>query len=358
MSWTSRSAHSATCPSPAAGRRPGEHEALVALGLDPHQRALRPLRDVVAGQVEDALRADDDVLRAVAPLGADPAALHRHGAREGLGDLGLVGHHHDGRAELVAETVDQLEHVVAVLVAELAGRLVGEQQLRAGRDGAGERQPLALPARHGRDDLVGLRLEPDPAEQLAVVHRRTPQRGLHAEPGEADVLPGGGVGQQVAGGALEHRADPARADPREVALAHPADLLVTEEDAAGAGLLDASEQRQEGGLAGPRGAQERDPLAGQDLEVHTPQRDHVVALEGAVEVHHSLAADPDAATGAVPLLAHRLPSRRVRPGSPARVRLRPGGRVGNLSVRIVTKPQPTSARRQSPGPGRHRRRPP
>ena len=40
--------------------RPGEHEALVALGLDPHQRARGPLPDVVARQVEDALGADLD----------------------------------------------------------------------------------------------------------------------------------------------------------------------------------------------------------------------------------------------------------------------------------------------------------
>ena len=50
------------------------------------------------------------------------------------GDLGLVGDHEDRGAEVVAEPVDQLEHVVAVLVAELAGRLVGEQQLRRAGD--------------------------------------------------------------------------------------------------------------------------------------------------------------------------------------------------------------------------------
>jgi len=40
-----------------------------------------------------------------------------------------VGDDHDGRPEVVAELVDQLDDVVAVLVAELAGRFVGEEQL-------------------------------------------------------------------------------------------------------------------------------------------------------------------------------------------------------------------------------------
>ena len=78
-------------------------------------------------------------------------------------------------------------------------------------------------------------------------------------------------------------------------LAHAGDLLVAEEDLAGAGLLDAAEQREQRRLAGPARAEERDPLTGLDLEVDALQRHHVVALEGAVEVHHARAPDADAA---------------------------------------------------------------
>src|SRR3712207_7555435 len=55
-------------------------------------------------------------------------------------------------------------------------------------------------------------------------------RSGQREPGEGDVLARGGVRQQVAGRALEHRRDLARPDPGEVALAHPRHLLVAEED--------------------------------------------------------------------------------------------------------------------------------
>ena len=79
---------------------------------------------------------------------------------------------------------------------------------------------------------------------------------------EAEVLPGGGVVQQVAGGALEHGADPGGADPGQVPLTHAGDLLLAEEDLAGARALDAAEQGQQRRLARAAGTQERDPLAG------------------------------------------------------------------------------------------------
>ena len=114
------------------------------------------------------------------------------------------------------------------------------------------------------------------------------------EPGEGDVLPGGGVGQQVAGGALEHRGDLARADPGEVALTHPRHLLLAEEDPARAGALDAAEQRQQRRLARAAGAEEGHALAGADGEVDAAQGDDVVPAEGLVEVDDALAPDAEA----------------------------------------------------------------
>ena len=138
---------------------------------------------------------------------------------------------------------------------------------------------------------------------------RSPLR--EREPGEGDVLPGGGVRQQVAGGALQHRGDAARADPGEVALAHPGDLLVAEEDLAGAGLLDAAEQGQQGRLARAAGAEERDALTGADGQVDAAQRDDVVAAEGLVEVDDPLAPDAESSGAGATLLdvATRSPAR-------------------------------------------------
>ena len=271
----------------------GHDDPALLVVLEPHERAGRPLGGDVAGQVEHAVLAHHGVLGAAVALRADPAALHRDRAREGRGHLGLVGDDDDRGAEVVAEGVDQVQHVVAVGVAELAGRLVGEQQPRGGRDRAGEGEALALAAGHRGDHLVGLVDEPDPVEQLGVGQRVLALVAGQREPGEGDVLAGGGVGQEVAGGALQHGRDLARADPGEVALAHPGDLLVAEEDLAGAGLLDAAEQREQRRLARAAGAQERDALARADGQVDAAQRDDVVPAEGLVEVDDTLAADAE-----------------------------------------------------------------
>jgi hypothetical protein len=205
----------------------------------------------------------------------------------------MVGDDEDRRTEVVAETVDQLEHVVSVLVAELAGRLVGEQELRCTGDAARQGQALALAARHRRDDLVALGLEAHPAQQLGVAEGAVGVAAGRAA--EAEVLPGRGVGEEVAGRTLEHRAHPRRPDLGELTLAHPRDLLVADEDPAGARPLDAAEEGQQGRLARAAGAEEGDALAGVDAEVDTLERDDVVALERLVEVDQALAADRQAA---------------------------------------------------------------
>ena len=52
---------------------------------------VKPALSFAPGQeVHDARGTDDDVLRPVAPLRPDPAALHGDRAREGRRDLGLV----------------------------------------------------------------------------------------------------------------------------------------------------------------------------------------------------------------------------------------------------------------------------
>jgi len=155
--------------------------------------------------VDHSLGSDHDVLGALAALHPDPPPAHGDRPRERAGDLGLVGDHEDRRAEVVAETVDQVEHVVAVLMAELAGRFVGEEELRRAGHAAGECQSLPLTARHRRHDLMPVLLEADPTEQLGVAEGAVGVAAGGAA--EAQVLLGRRVVKQVAGRALEHRAD-------------------------------------------------------------------------------------------------------------------------------------------------------
>ena len=216
-----------------------------------------------AGRWSTPSAADHDVLGAVATLGADPAALHRDRARERLGDLGLVGHHDDGRPELVAEAVDELEHVVAVVVAELAGRLVGQQQLRRRGDRAGQREPLLLAARERPDHLVAS-------------GRASPTRSSRSV---------SSIAGRVSGRALATRAKARfcravaygsrlRLAPWSIVLTRWARTLVSsrslireiscvaEEDPARRRPLDPAEQRQQRRLARTGRSEEGDPLAG------------------------------------------------------------------------------------------------
>jgi hypothetical protein len=133
----------------------------------------------------------------------------------------------------------------------------------------------------------------------------------------------------VAGGPLEHRADARGADPRQLSLAHPGDLLVAEEDPAGTGSLDAAEQRQQRRLAGAARAEERDALTLLDGQVDALQRHDVVPLEGLVEVHQTLAAHGQAADRLRPLSGDLLHARSSPGWVPGRDRsvTRPGSQT-------------------------------
>ena len=79
-------------------------------------------------------------------------ALHEAAPLEGEGEthlgaqVGVVGHEHQGRVEVLVQLLEQPEDPVGVLRVEAAGGLVAEQDGRAGDDGAGEGHALALAA--------------------------------------------------------------------------------------------------------------------------------------------------------------------------------------------------------------------
>ena len=80
-------------------------------------------------------------------------------------------HDQDGRAELVCLLVQELEDLDAGAEVELARRLVGEQDRVAGRERAGDRDPLLLAA----GELVREAVQPL-AEADAVEHLRRGRR--------------------------------------------------------------------------------------------------------------------------------------------------------------------------------------
>lgn len=75
-----------------------------------------------------------------------------------------------------------------------------------------------------------------------------------------------------------------------MALPHPGDLHLTEEDPSGARSLDTAEQRQQRRLARAAGPEERDPFTRPDRQVDPAQGHNVMTAEGPVEVDDPFAA--------------------------------------------------------------------
>jgi hypothetical protein len=97
----------------------------------------------------------------------DPALAHDDDAIGDLESLFLVvGHEHARDVDLVVEPPQPLTELLPDLGVERAERLVEEQHLRLGGEGAGERDPLALAAGELRRHRVLVAFELDEAQQL------------------------------------------------------------------------------------------------------------------------------------------------------------------------------------------------
>ena len=121
---------------------------------------------------------------------------------------GLVGDHDDRLAELVGGVAHDVEQLGRGVRVELAGRLVGEDDVRARHQGARGGDALLLPA----GELAGSVLEP--VAEAEGVHDLVQPRPLGVAPGDverkADVLQRGEGRDQVEG--LEDEADALAAD--------------------------------------------------------------------------------------------------------------------------------------------------
>src|SRR5262245_36249968 len=77
----------------------------------------------------------------------DPAVDEADDARATRGDHRVVGDEEQGRAALCLQRKHQVDDEAACLAIEVAGRLVGQQEVRLDDEGAGQRHTLLLAAR-------------------------------------------------------------------------------------------------------------------------------------------------------------------------------------------------------------------
>jgi hypothetical protein len=154
----------------------------------------------------------------------------------------------DEQRALVGHLVDRGAERALVARVKVRGRLVEQQQRRAGEQRARDRDALALTARHHVPVLADLGVQPlgQPPDELAEVGQldRSLDRGV--------VGVGRGVGDVVAKRAVQHRRvllDEADAGSTLVARER-GDVAAGEQDAPAIGIVEALDERDDRRLAG------------------------------------------------------------------------------------------------------------
>jgi hypothetical protein len=205
---------------------------------------------------------------------------------------------------------------------ERGGRLVGKDQRRLVGERAPNRHALLLAAGEVGRHIVGAVGDFEVVEQLPGAAARA--AAVHAVElhGQGDVVQRREEGDQVV--CLEDEPDVLAAEAAHVD-ADPAiavDRLAIYLDQAGAGIDDQADAQEQRGLARTAGAEQRDQLAGLDIEIDTIQRCHrqLAGTEHLPEPPHAQyrhVSPPAPATAACAAPA------RCRAGSPAGRRRRP-----------------------------------
>ena len=185
----------------------GHPFSLASAHRSPHLHLDRPLGAAVDELVDIGVAGMVDLGGRAVP---DDAALVQH--RDAVGDLAradhVVGDRDRGGAELAHAFDDQLVDHVGHDRVEPGGRLVEEDDLGLGGDGAGERHALLHAARQlGRAAARRLRARARPrrASASAISLRRVPRHAAPLDQAEGDVLPDAQRVEQ--GAALEQHAE-------------------------------------------------------------------------------------------------------------------------------------------------------
>jgi hypothetical protein len=176
-----------------------------------------------------------------------------------------VSHDDGGHAQAPVQVEQQLMNTLAGLVIQITGRLVGKQQPRAQDQGAGQGNPLLLPARQLHRTVVQALGKPHsfehfPGDLLGLTPGYALDQGRHH-----GVLQRVELGQQVM--ELEHEPDGAVAERRQLVGRKGADILAADVDAALGRSVQGSQQVEQGALARSRGTHHRHHLPLLDLEV-------------------------------------------------------------------------------------------
>ncbi len=192
-----------------------------------------------------------------------------HDTRHLLGEGRVVGDDHHGGAALAVDAKEELVNGVARGAVEVARGLVGEHDLGALGEGAGEGDALLLAARELARAVVQAVAEADLFEQGGGLGLDLAQRLALNDAGHGHVLDRGELGQEVV--KLEDEPDGLVAQRGEARAAERGGGLAVEKDGTAGGQVEGADAVQERRLAGARGADDGDELALVDVERDAPQ---------------------------------------------------------------------------------------
>jgi len=173
---------------------------------------------------------------------------------EGFCEGALVGDHDDGHAELRLEFAEKGEDGFAGGGIEIAGGLVGEKNLRAIDESAGDGDALLFAAGKFRGAMAEAMREANAFEGFTDAGGALGAIDFSEAKREFDVFLEGHAREKVEG--LKDHADGVAAVAGEIEGGKRGDVPAVGEDGAGGGAVEAGDEIEERGFAGAGGAEE------------------------------------------------------------------------------------------------------
>ena len=206
-----------------------------------------------------------------------------------VGDVLLVGDH-DDRLAGVVQLAQHFHDLLAGGRVEVAGRLVGQDDVGIVDQRPGDGHALLLAAGELGGPVVDPIAQADQPGELdrPLVRLLAELAGSLVGQRELDVLEHGVLRDQVV--RLEDEAEVAAADLGELVVVEPRDVATAQEVLAAGRAVEAAQQVEHGALARAGGAHDGDVFAGVDIDGHAPQGVHRDRRDGPAAAQQTAAA--------------------------------------------------------------------
>lgn len=188
------------------------------------------------------------------------------------GDFFFMCHHHDGETILAVEFAEELHDLMRACRIQIAGWLVGEDDVGVGHQGTGNGDALLLAARQFGRGMVATVGQPH-ARQCLLRHATAfLVRDAAIDQGQLQILDRRGALEEIE--SLENEADVIAAENGAVIAAQGPDIDAVKEIMTRSWRVQRSQYIHAGGFSRTRRPEDRNEFTGTDGKVHAGQRMH------------------------------------------------------------------------------------